>query len=168
MCLIRNYGWLFSGLVVWAASSPIMAATIGALVDGQVTAIYVKEGDAVKKGQALLDIDARALKATISQLNARLHLAELELKDAKTDFEAEKALFDQTSTAKRRFDAAILVKDRASAKVDVLRAQLNEAQSKLDYFAIVAPVDGVVSKLWVSRGDTVFHENQKMIEVEAK
>lgn len=144
------------------------AATIGALVDGQITQLSVKEGDKVGKGQQLLSIDSRAHQATLAQIKAKLRLAELELKDAKLDFEAEKALFDQSATAKRRFDASILLKDRATARVDALRAELNEVQAKLAYFDIVSPVDGVVSKLWVQLGDTVFHENMKMIEIEAK
>lgn len=147
---------------------PGQAATIGALVDGQITSLSVKEGDKVNKGQALLSIDSRALQASLAQIKAKLRLAELELKDAKVDFEAEKALFDQSATAKRRFEASLLFKDRATAKVDALRAELNEAQAKLAYYEIISPVDGVVTKLWVQLGDTVFHENMKMIEIEAK
>ncbi|MCI4411071.1 MAG: biotin/lipoyl-binding protein [Thiotrichales bacterium] len=166
--MLRMPNILLTLFILLVASTNSFAATIGALVDGQIVLLQVKEGDQVKKGQPLLEIDSRAIRAHIAQLKAKLHFAELELKDAKTDFDAEKALFDQTTTAKRRFDAAILVKDRASAKVDVLRNELNEAQSKLDYYVIVSPIDGVVRKLWVALGDTVFHENQKMIELEAK
>lgn len=147
---------------------PSQAATMGALVDGQITSLSVKEGDKVNKGQALLSIDSRALQASLAQIKAKLRLAELELKDAKVDFEAEKALFDQSATAKRRFEASLLFKDRATAKLDTLRAELNEVQAKLAYYEIVSPVDGVVTKLWVQLGDTVFHENMKMIEIEAK
>ncbi len=100
---------------------PSQAATIGALVDGQITSLSVKEGDKVNKGQALLSIDSRALQASLAQIKAKLRLAELELKDAKVDFEAEKALFDQSATAKRRYEASLLFKDRATAKVDALR-----------------------------------------------
>jgi RND family efflux transporter MFP subunit len=144
------------------------AATIGALVDGQVMAIAVKEGDKVSKGQLLLEVDARAQQGRIAQLKSKLRLAELELKDAKLDFEAEKALFDQSATAKRRYDAAVLVNDRALAKVDVLRNELSEATAKLDYYLIKAPFDATISKLWIQNGDTVFHENQKLLELEAK
>jgi RND family efflux transporter MFP subunit len=148
--------------------STASAANIGALVDGQVSHVDVKEGDKVVKGQLLLEVDARVLQAQITQIKARLKMAELELKDAKIDFNAEKALFDQSATAKRRFDAAVLVNERATAKLDVLRAELVEAQTKLDYHLIKAPYDATITKLWVQAGDTVFHENQKMIELEAK
>jgi len=151
-----------------AFTHAVGAATLGALVDGQVTGLTVKEGDKVTKGQLLLEVDARAQQARINQLKARLKVAELELKDAKTDFEAEKALFDQTVTAKRRYDAVVLVTDRATAKADVLRAELAEALVKLDYYLIKSPFDATVTKLWVQNGDTVFHENQKLIELEAK
>lgn len=154
-----------SGII---CAMPSYAATIGALVDGQITKLSVKEGDRVSKGQALLSIDSRALQATIAQVTAKLRLAELELKDANVEFEAEKALFDQSSTAKRRYEASILLRDRALAKADALRAELNVARAQLAYYDVVSPVDGVVTKLWVQLGDTVFHENMKMIEVEAK
>lgn len=166
--MFRASNFMVMLVILFAVATNSFAASIGALVDGQIVSLQVKEGEQVKKGQILLEIDSRTIRARIAQLKSKLHLAELELKDAKIDFEAEKALFDQTTTAKRRFDAVILLKDRASAKVDVLRNELNEAQSKLDYYVIVAPIDGIVSKLWVALGDTVFHENQKMIELEAK
>jgi RND family efflux transporter MFP subunit len=144
------------------------AAIVGALVDGQVSGLTVKEGDSVSKGQLLLEVDARAQQARISQIKARLKMAELALKDAKLDFEAEKALFDQTVTAKRRYDAAVLVNERAATQVDVLRAELAEAQAKLDYHLIKAPYNAKLTKLWVQNGDTVFHENQKLFELEAR
>jgi len=157
-----------SVLTLLCATQLAGAATIGALVDGQIAVLSVKEGDKVAKGQLLLEVDARAQQARIAQIKSRLKLAELELKDAKLDFEAEKALFDQTATAKRRYDAAVLVNDRATAKVDVLRNELSEANVKLDYYLIKAPFDATITKLWVQQGDTVFHENQKLLELEAK
>lgn len=163
-----QYQWAWRALIASCLfSGYAQAASIGALVDGYVTQIHVKEGDTVHKGQILLNIDARALQASIQQIKAKLRMAELELKDAKTDFEAEKALFDQTSTAKRRYDAFVLAKERAAAKVDWLRAELNEAQARLSYHDIVSPVDGKVSKLWVQVGDSAFHENMKLIDIEA-
>jgi multidrug efflux system membrane fusion protein len=145
---------------------PSHAAVIGALVDGQVVQLLAKEGDQVKKGQLLLEVDARAQQAIVAQLKARLKLAELELKDAKIDFEAEKALYDQSATAKRRFDLVQLVNDRAAARVDVLRGELAEALAKLDYFMIKAPFDAKVTRVHVNLGDTVFHEHQRLIELE--
>jgi len=158
--------WLsvLSGFVVL----PLQAATIGALVDGQITHLQVQEGDKVAKGQALLSIDSRALQARVQQIKSKLRLAELELKDIRADLDAEKALYDQSATAKRRYEASILQKDRAMAQVDILRAELTEAQARLNYYDLVSPVDGVIKKLWVQLGDTVFHENMKMIEIEVK
>lgn len=153
--------------LVMAAVMPAQAASIGALVDGQVTAVHVKEGDQVTKGQPLLNIDSRALEAQIQHLQASVRLAELELKDANINYAAEKALFDQASTPKRRYDSFVLAKERASAQVALVRAQLSEAKAKLSYHHLVAPVDGQVEKLWVNLGDTVFHEHMKLIDISA-
>ena len=151
-------------------SHAAQAATIslGALVDGQVTSLSVAIGDQVKKGQVLLEIDPRRAQAQIARLKAQVRLAEAEYKDAKVDFEAEKALFDQTATAKRRFDAAVLNNERSSAKLDALRAQLQEAQVQLDYYVIKSPVDGQIKQLSVQLGDTVFHEHQPLLQIEGK
>lgn len=139
---------------------------LGALVNGQITQLMVKEGDLVQKGQILLEIDARALSAKAGQVKANLRLAELELKDAKVDFEAEKALFDQNATAKRRFDVVQLTNDRAKARVELLKAELAELQALQDYHSIRAPVSGKISQLSVSLGDTVFKEHQPLLQIE--
>ena len=163
--MMKQVGYI-AACCVGLLAAPSHAAVIGALVDGQVVQLLAKEGDQVKKGQLLLEVDARAQQAIVAQLKARLKLAELELKDAKIDFEAEKALYDQSATAKRRFDLVQLVNDRAAARVDVLRGELAEALAKLDYFMIKAPFDAKISKVHVRLGDTVFHEHQRLIELE--
>lgn len=140
--------------------------TLGALVDGQVRQVLVTPGTQVSKGQLLLEIDARMQQARIAQLKARLRLAEAELKDARIEHEAEKTLYDQTVTAKRRYDAAVLTMDKSSARTDALRAELQEAQAMLDYYVIKAPADGKVDEVFVQVGDTVFHENQKLMRLQ--
>jgi p-hydroxybenzoic acid efflux pump subunit AaeA len=153
-------------LSMMAVSVHAQTVKLGALVNGQVTQLSVKEGDSVQKGQALLEIDARALQAQMAQIKANLRLAEIELKDAKTDFEAEKALFDQNATAKRRFDGVQLTNDRAKARVDLLKAELAELTALQDYHTIRAPVSGKISQLSVSLGDTVFKEHQPLLQIE--
>ncbi len=162
------------GVMIGAVLSVAMLGTslaaqtvkLGALVNGQITQLAVKEGDMVQKGQLLLEIDPRQLQAKMAQVKASLRLAELELKDVRVDFEAEKALFDQSATAKRRFDAAQLSNDRAKARVDLLKAELAELQAMQDYHSIRAPVAGRVSSLSVQLGDTVFKEHQPLLQLE--
>lgn len=161
---MKKWSWLLLGLAMGAAQ----AATIGALVDGQVTQLLVKEGELVKKGQLLLEIDSQVLSAQMLELKTKIKQTELELKDAKVNLEAEKALYDQSATAKRRYDAFVLASEYAQAKVNVLKAELAQVQARLAYHMIKAPFDAKVSKVWVQLGDTVFHENQKMIELEAQ
>ena len=157
--------WLLGSCLV-VASAQAATVNIGALVDGQITALNIKQGDQVQKGQVLLEIDPRAAQAMVAQAKARLRVAEAQYKDAKIDFEAEKALFDQTVTAKRRFDAALLANEQASAKVALIQAELIEAQAKVDYYVIKAPVSGQIQQLSVGLGDTVFHEHQPLLRIE--
>lgn len=158
----------FAGMLLTCMTMSAQAQTVklGALVNGQVTQLSVKEGDKVQKGQVLLEIDARALQAQVAQIKANLRLAELELKDAKMDFDAEKALFDQNATAKRRFDGVQLTNDRAKARVDLLKAELAELMALQDYHTIRAPVSGQITQVSVSLGDTVFKEHQPLLQIE--
>ena len=139
---------------------------IGALVSGQVMAVEVKVGDAVKAGQRLLLIDDRRYQAKLALLQAEVSLRELALADMKIEFEQTQDLFDRTVIARRPFERAKLDYDLAQQALSKAQAELALHQAWLDYLHVKAPVAGRVKSIAVSKGTTVFEENQLLLILE--
>lgn len=140
--------------------------TIGALVSGQVTQVHVAEGQAVKSGAVLLEIDQQAYRARLSYLRAEVALREAQYQDAQIELAQAQDLYDRTVTAKRSFDAAKLQHDIAKASFDKARAELQMAQAKAKYFKITAPFAAKVVKIHAPMGSTVFEENTPLIALQ--
>ncbi len=148
---------------------PKTQVKISADIMGKVTHLAVKEGDRVKKGQLLLQIDA--IQRTADQVQARTTLAsaqshqrdaDAKLKVTEANYQRQKALFEQKLLSQAEWDQATSVYDAAreaatAAHEEVSRsnAALTAATDQLAKTRIVAPIDGVVSALYIEEGEIV-------------
>ena len=157
---------LASGLLL--ASVGVMAdkVAIGALVAGQVTKVHVEEGQTVKAGALLLEIDAQIHYAKLAYLKAEQSMQQLKFADAKIELEQALDLYDRTVTSKRSLDAAQLLHDVTQAALSKAKAELQIEQAWSKYYKITAPVDGTVAKIHAPKGSTVFKENTPLIDLE--
>ena len=154
-----------------SANGKIQAVTkadISANVMGQVTKLAVKEGDRVKKGQLLLEIDPRSAQAgadgaQAAMLGAQQSLASASANraQAQSNFERAKANYTAGIIAKADYEAAqtALTTAQASelgAKQSVAQAQATMKQTRvgLGYATITAPMDGVVTAKRIEVGET--------------
>ena len=152
----------FSSPVVYAADNKVM---IGALATGQVTKLYVKEGQVVKAGEKLLTLDGSRYQAKKAVLQAQLKMNKLEMDDAKIELDQALDLFDRTVTSRRTLDASQLRFDRAKAAYDKANAELRLHKAWSKYVYIKSPISGTVEKIHSPLGATVFKENTPMIEI---
>ncbi|WP_319381641.1 efflux RND transporter periplasmic adaptor subunit [Thiomicrorhabdus sp.] len=162
-------GYACTGVLVYGlSSSAVWAQTvqIGALVAGQVSKVYVKPGQTVKKGQSLLNIDGARYQAKLQMLQANLRLAQARLKDAEIELGQAQDLFDRTVTARRSLDAAQLGYDVAKAAKERASAELAMHQAWKKYVYITAPVSAKVVKIHAPVGTTVYKENTPLIELD--
>lgn len=151
-----------SGTVVHAAENSV---TIGALASGQVSKLYVKEGQMVKVGDKLLTLDSSRYQAKKNVLQSQLKLTKLELDDSKIELDQALDLFDRTVTSKRTLDASQLRYDRAKAAYDKANAELQLHRAWSKYIYVKAPIAGTVDKIHTPLGATVFKENTPMIDI---
>jgi HlyD family secretion protein len=154
------------------ASGKIEAETkvdISADITGRITAIGVKEGDLVKKGQFLLQIDPAQYLSIVSRLEGQVASAEAALASARTNRDQSKRSRDravsiQTTNAEliarevveqavQAYDVAEASYNSAKAGVDQARAALSEARSNLAKTRLVAPIAGRVVRLAVEEGE---------------
>ena len=110
-------------------------------VDGRITSILIREGQAVAQGAGLFVVDDAELKAQVARAQADRDLA-------KQDLERTKALAADNASS-----AADL--ERAEASARGAEAQLELLQIRLDRTTVRAPFGGVVGRRYVSRGDYV-------------
>jgi HlyD family secretion protein len=142
---------------------------ISAYVPAKIIRLPVKEGDKVKKGQLLVQLDQVAYqaavdqaKATLESYRARLKLAEATLEQSKLIYDRQKKLFEQNLTSQEQFDAARTDYNARLAEVESNRylvsqsqAALVQAQDNLDKTTITSPLNGVVTDLNAEAGEIV-------------
>lgn len=157
---------LASGLMIVSAGALADKVAIGALVAGQVTNVYVEEGQSVKAGTLLLEIDAQSHYAKLAYLKAEQAMQQVKLADAKIELEQSLDLYDRTVTSKRSLDAAQLLYDVTQASLNKATADLQIEQAWSKYYNVKAPVSGKVAKIYAPKGSTVYKENSPLIDLE--
>jgi len=131
------------------------SANINPQVEGQIVRIFVKSGDHVKAGQALLQIDPLKQQATVSSQEAARAAQEANVSLAKINFDRSKKLFEAGVIAKAEFDSAQSNYEAAVAQLKALEEQVNTQRAELKYYAVAAPMDGIVGDVPVRMGDRV-------------
>lgn len=154
------------------ASGEIGAAqlvTVGAQVSGQITKLYVKLGQHVKKGDKIADIDSvpqiNALnisKAKLETYKAQLVSKEVSLHVARKKYIRERNLRKYNATSIENFEAAEDTLATAQASVSDMKSQIiqteievNNAETDLSYTKIIAPLDGTIVSTPIEAGQTV-------------
>ena len=131
-------------------------------VTGYITGIYFKDGQRVKKGQRLYDIDRRQYEANLDQAVANLNVAKANLARAQQDADRYAELLKQDAVARQVYDHAM--SDLQSAKMQVEAAQSNvrNVQTTVNYSSIDAPFDGTIGLSQVKLG-TLVTANQTLL-----
>ncbi len=124
-------------------------------VSGFVTGIYFKEGNFVKKGQKLYEIDRSRYQAAYGQAKANVDIAIANEDKARRNAERYTKLSEQDAIAKQRVEDAQT--DLKNATLQVLSAKegLVRAQTELNHSLITAPFDGTIGLSQVKLGSLV-------------
>jgi RND family efflux transporter MFP subunit len=126
---------------------------IGAQVPGAVVALNVKAGDAVKAGQVLLRIDARAALQNSAASAAQVQAARSALDVATKDVERQRQLYDSKYISKAALERAEAQFRTTSSQLTAQIAQASAAQIESNFYVVKAPYAGIVSEVPVMPGD---------------
>lgn len=134
---------------------PLVEVELRAEVNGYITGIFVKDGQAVKKGQRLYEVDQSRYAATYRQLSAQVQIAKANFERVSKDVERYTRLSEQDAIAKQRVDYANADKQTASAQVAAAEANLANAATDLARSVIKAPMSGTIGIAPVRLGSLV-------------
>ncbi|MDE3126526.1 MAG: efflux RND transporter periplasmic adaptor subunit [Gemmatimonadota bacterium] len=150
--------------------SPHTKVNVSSDVSGKITKLAVKEGDMVRKGQFLLQIDPANAEATVKQWQANVASAQAQRQQAKANLlQAQQAYAraqelkkanpqfvtqESLDQLKNQLDVNEALYSSAGHQVDQAIASLDNAKSSLDKTTIYAPMSGQVTRLNVEQGET--------------
>ena len=132
--------------------------TVKSRVDGQLVKVDFKEGDFVKEGQTLVEIDPRPFEVQLAVAEAALGHDQALLASAKIEQNRDQALMEKGLIPKQTFDlqAASVAQYEATLKQD--QANINNAKLQLTYSKVTAPITGVLGLRLVDPGN-IIHAN---------
>ena len=151
------------------AIRPAREIDISSNVMGRVTALAVEEGELVREGDFLLEVDPQRIRSQVQQMEANLasaktngRLAQENLEYTQEVLDRREGLFRQDLLSRELYDQAVQDVQRAERalemrKQDVTRieAQLDQVNYDLSQVIIEAPMDGIITKLNIEEGENV-------------
>ncbi|HEY7774721.1 MAG TPA: efflux RND transporter periplasmic adaptor subunit [Marinagarivorans sp.] len=128
---------------------------ISAQVSGRLTAIHFKEGDQVKQGDRLFDLDPAPFKAALARAKAEVSQAQANQQIAKKNFARGKKLVKDGFISESEFDSLEAKKLESAAQAESAAAAFESAQVELEYTSIKAPLEGKIGRSAPAIGDIV-------------
>ena len=133
----------------------LATVTIRTQISGYLMKVDFKEGDDVKKGDVLAEIDPRPYEAALAQANGNLARDEALLKGAQVDLARYQGLAAQNAVPRQTLDTQIALVAQDQGTVEADRAAVKAAQVNLQYCHIVSPLNGRVGLRQVDQGNYV-------------
>ena len=126
---------------------PEVEVKISANVSGEIIGLYVKEGDDVKKGDLLIELDRKRYEAAAERAKSNLKSADASLKKANSEYKRAVDLSKQNLISAAEMESADANLLLAESNLEQAQANLDQAEDDLSKTRIYSPIDGTVSKL---------------------
>ncbi|MBD3297780.1 MAG: efflux RND transporter periplasmic adaptor subunit [candidate division Zixibacteria bacterium] len=148
---------------------PKTEVKISANVSGEIVSLPVKEGQQVKRGDLLVQLDPNQYEAQVRQSEASydaalatMRLEQASANEAKLVYERQKSLFEKDLTSQEAYDAARTRHltaqaslEAAESRVAQAKAAVDQARESLGYTTIHAPMEGIITDLRAETGEVV-------------
>lgn len=149
---VRDLPILLNGLGSVEAYNTV---AVKSRLDGQLIRINVKEGQEVKEGELLAEIDPRPYEVQLSQAQATLFKDQSALKDARVNLERFQQLYKDGVISKQQFDTQGSLEGQLDGAVRADQAQIDNVKLNLVYTRITAPVSGRIGLRQIDVGNMV-------------
>lgn len=155
-------GWAFTGRTQAAAADDVRAR-----VTGHLTRVAVKEGDAVKKGDLLAEIDPRAYRLDLDAARARQKVAEAKLQAARLRAANAKKLVQSKVVGQDELALNVAAEAEAEAALMGAKVEVERAELTLSWTRVTAPFGGRVSRIQSTEGGLVTADQTRVLRVVA-
>ena len=136
-----------------------------ARVPGFLIKKYFKEGDFVKKGQLLFQIDPREYEYEVKNSAANVNQYSALLKNAQQELNRANALIKEDLISRSDVDSSLATRNQNRALLDAARQQLEIAKLNLGYTSIKSPIDGRIGKVNITEGNYVTATSGALVNV---
>ena len=134
---------------------PYDTVTVRSRVDGQVTEVGFKQGEMIKQGQVLVQIDPRPYQAALDQATAKKAQDEASLRDAQLNLARYGALAKLDFASRQQFNTQQATVQELMAQIQGDQAAIDNAQTQLSYTTIRSPLSGKAGFRLVDPGNIV-------------
>ena len=157
-----DIGVYFNGL---GSVTPISTVTIRSRVDGELIAVHFREGETVRKGDLLMEIDPRPYRVQLTQAEGQQSRDQATLENARVDLDRYEGLLKQNAIPEQQVATQRSTVKQAEATVMSDQGQVDAAQLNLTYTRIAAPIDGRLGLRLVDPGNIVHAGDQNGLVV---
>ena len=141
-----------------ATVTPLNQVDVKPQVSGNIIGIYFKDGQHVRKGQKLYEIDQQQYRAAVEQAIANVNVAKANLAKSQQDADRYEDLAKQDAIAKQTLDHQLADLESAKRQVEAAEAGVVSLQTNLKYSVISAPFDGTIGISQVKVGTSVYQQ----------
>jgi multidrug efflux system membrane fusion protein len=135
--------------------TPLRTATVRPRVDGELIKVHFTEGQLVREGQLLAEIDPRPFEVQLMQAEGQMAKDQALLANAKIDLERYQTLFKQDSIAKQQVDTQAALVRQYEGSIKANQSAIQSARLQLTYSRVTAPISGRLGLRQVDEGNVV-------------
>jgi membrane fusion protein, multidrug efflux system len=133
----------------------VHAVEVRPRVSGYLQSVHFKEGEIVREGDLLFQIDPRPFQAEVDRLKGELSQARAQRSRAQSDFERAERLHNNDGMSAEEYDRRAAVRNEAEARIAATEAALRGAELNLEFTRVTAPITGRVGRAEITEGNLV-------------